>query len=85
MAGGSYERGMTGGSYARNNRGANQYGSYARGRNYARGANQYGSYARGYSRATEDAMSQLRNLMEETPDEHMRMKIERIMSKMDQM
>lgn len=75
-----------GGSYARNGRGGNRGGSYARGRGGRRGgANQYGSYAGGYSRAGEDIAEQLRGIMQEAPDEHIRMEIERLANKVEQM
>lgn len=95
--GGSYE-GMSreGGSYAR---GGNQGGGRGRsnaGRSYARGgrrggANQYGSYAGGYSRedgysmTTEDMVEELRNLMQEAPDEKTRQMIHQTIQKMEQM
>lgn len=78
----SYNDGM-GGSYARRVR----TGSYARGgnRRNRRGANQYGSYARGYSRASEDLAEQLRDIMQDAPDEKIRMEIERLANKVEQM
>lgn len=71
----SYDGGM-GGSYARRNR----MGSYARGRR-----NRRGSYARGYSRASEDLAEQLRDIMQDAPDEKIRMEIERLANKVEQM
>ncbi len=75
-AGGSYARGNN-----RSNRGANQYGSYATGRN----RNRMGRYSSegGYSRAAEDMVKQLRNLMEEAPDEETRMDIHRIIQNIE--
>lgn len=62
-------------------------GSYARGRRSGRrgGANQYGSYAMGggYSRGSNDVISQLQELSEMMPDEHLRMKVQRIVSNME--
>lgn len=85
--GGSYNMpyGMEGGSYARGGRRGG--GSYARGgRGGRRGANQYGSYAMGgYSRASEDIAEQLRGIMSEAPDERIRMEIERLANKVEQM
>lgn len=70
--GGSY---TGGGSYARGGR---------RGGGRRGGANQYGSYAMGgYSRANEDTISQLHELSEMMPDEHLRMKVQRIVSNME--
>lgn len=88
-AGGEYSEamgtmpyGMRGGSYARGGR------SYVRGGRGDRrgGANQYGSYAMGgYSRASEDIAEQLRGIMSEAPDERIRMEIERLANKVEQM
>lgn len=80
--GNRYTDGM-GGSYARRVR----TGSYARGgnRRNRRGANQYGSYVRGYSRASEDLAEQLRDIMQDAPDEKIRMEIERLANKVEQM
>lgn len=75
---GRYADGM-GGSYARRGRRS----SYA-GRN-RRGANQYGSYARGYSRASEDLAEQLRDVMADAPNDKIRMEIERLANKVEQM
>lgn len=79
MRGGSYNTGMGGGSY----RGP-YMGSYARG-GRTRGANQYGSYARGYSRASEDLAEQLRDMMQDAPDERIRSEIERLAAKVEKM
>lgn len=69
------------GSYARRGR----RGSYAReDMRSRRGANQYGSY-RGYSRASEDMAEQLRDIMKDAPDEKIRMEIERLANKVEQM
>lgn len=69
-----------GGSY----RGANQYGSYAR------GANQYGSYAqrrdsRGRYSRDENMVMELRELMNEAPDERTRMEFQKFIQKIEQM
>ena len=76
--GGRYTDGM-GGSYARRSRRS----SYA-GRN-RRGVNQYGSYARGYSRASEDLAEQLRDIMADAPNDKIRMEIEKLANKVEQM
>lgn len=84
--GGSYGRGMSGnypmmdGSY----RGG---GSYARGggRNARRDSMGRYSSERGYSRAgREDMVEQLRDLMEDAPDDMSRKEIEKLISKMEQ-
>lgn len=78
-----------GGSYARGGRGGNRGGgggSYARGRMNAR-RNSMGRYSRedGYSRAGEDMAEELRGLMADAPDEHIRMEIERLANKVEKM
>lgn len=75
MYGGSYE-GMRGGSYARG-------GRRGGGR---RGANQYGSYGMGggYSRDHE-MIAELRELMQDAPNEHVRKEFERFISKVENM
>lgn len=74
-----------GGSYARGGvRGGNRGGgsSYAR-----RRRDSMGRYSRedGYSRAGEDLAEQLRNIMSDAPDEHVRMEIERLANKVEKM
>lgn len=61
--------------------------SYARGGRGGRrgGANQYGSYMGGYSRAADDLAEQLRGMMSDAPDEKIRMEIERLANKVEQM
>jgi hypothetical protein len=75
--GGSYDVRMTDGmSYRRG-------GSYARGRNARRDS--MGRYSsEGYSRAG-DLAEQLRGLMREAPDEHIRQDMERLASKLAMM
>ena len=67
---GSYERG-----YSREN-------SYRRGR---RGANQYGSYAQGGYSRDHEMVAELRELMEDAPNEHVRKEFERLISKIESM
>jgi len=62
-------------SYARDNRGRYSRNSYERGRR---------SMARGYSR-DEDMVMELRELMEDAPDEKTRMEFERFISKIEGM
>lgn len=84
-AGGSYaDEPRAGGSYAR---GRNRGGSYARGnrRGGRRGANQYGSYRMGgYSRAS-DMADDLREIMQDAPNERVRTEFEHFINKIDQM
>lgn len=70
-------------SYAREGRGGR---SYARGRMNAR-RDAMGRYSRegGYSRAGEDIAEQLRDMMQDAPDEHIRMEIERLANKVEKM
>lgn len=84
-AGGSYDDGY------RNmgNRGGNM--SYERGRSYARGRrgsvrrDGMGRYSReGYSR-TGEMVEQLRNMMDDAPDERTRQEIQKLVSKMEMM
>lgn len=80
--GGSYQSdgygGMSRMTYPRNTAG----GSFARGRNARRDSR--GRYSsRGYSR-TGDIADQLRDLMQEAPDDHTRMEIQRIADRLDQ-
>lgn len=87
--------GGMGGSYARGgNRGGSYRGSYeGRGGSYARGRgsnarrDSMGRYSseRGYSRDGEDLADQLRDLMEDAPDETIRKDIERLLRKVEQM
>lgn len=84
--GGSY-RYNDGRSNARGrNRGGSYDGSYARGRNARRDSMGRYSSERGYSRAeAEDMVEQLRDLMEDAPDEHTRKEFEKFISKIEQM
>lgn len=71
--------GMRGMSYARGGRGGNRGGR--------RGANQYGSYATGrYSGADNEMLvTELRELMEDAPDERTKMEFKKFIQKMEQM
>lgn len=93
MGGMSYQRGGRGG-----NRGGNMGGSsyddgmsYARGDGRGRGRNakrdSMGRYSseRGYSRDDQEMADQLRDLMEDAPDESVRRDIERLLRKVEQM
>jgi hypothetical protein len=92
MGGTSYARRGRGGSY----RGSYAYeggmgGSYARGDNRGRGRyaqrDSMGRYSseRGYSRDAADLADQLRDLMEDAPDETIRKDMERLLRKVEQM
>ena len=72
-----YPYAYEGGSYARGGRGNR---SYARGRMNAR----RDSMGR-YSRAGEDLAEQLRDIMQDAPDEHIRMEIKRLADKVEKM
>lgn len=89
MGGMSYQRGGRGG-----NRGSGSYDdgmSYARGDGRGRGRNarrdSMGRYSseRGYSRDGQEMADQLRDLMEDAPDESVRRDIERLLRKVEQM
>lgn len=86
MYGGSMNDGMggrsyMGGSYARGgSRGGNRRGG-RRG-----GANQYGSYASGgYSRASENLAMELKELMNEAPDENVRQEMHALVQRLERM
>lgn len=88
-----YDGGM---SYARGGQGGNRGGSY-RGGSYARGdgrgrtgnvrRDSRGRYSRegGYSRAADDMVEQLRDMMEDAPDQRTKQEIQRLIHKMEQM
>lgn len=92
--GGSYARGSRGGSYGRGGSyrggsydGSYDGGSYARGRGRNARRDSMGRYSseRGYSRDAQDMADQLRDLMEDAPDETVRRDIERLVKKVEQM
>ena len=72
----SYQRGSS-----------NRSGSYARGGSYARRRDSRGRYSSedGYSRAAEDMKGQLRELMEQAPNEMTRRELEKLVERMEQM
>ena len=90
--GGSYARGGRGGNRGGSYRGGSYEGSYEGG-SYARGRGKnarrdgMGRYSseRGYSRDAQDMADQLRDLMEDAPDETIRRDIERLVKKVEQM
>lgn len=86
MGGGSYEGNMTyGGSYARGgNRGGGR--SYARGRGRNARRDSMGRYSReGYSRAADDFKMELQEIMQEAPNEQVKMEIQHVINRMDTM
>lgn len=88
------EDGMYHGSYARGNQGGNRGGgnrtsyrsSYAQGRRNAR-RDSMGRYSRddGYSMDSTEMVSELRELMQDAPDERTRQEFQRFISKIEQM
>lgn len=80
--GGSYARGNQGGG-----RGGNRGSSYARGRGRNARRDSMGRYSSegGYSRAGEEMVMELREMMEDAPDERTRQEFQRFISKMEQM
>lgn len=93
---GEYSGDMGGMSYRRGGRGGSYRGSYEGGGSYARNGRGRGSNARrdsmgrysseqGYSREAEEMADQLRELMEQAPDETIRRDIERLLRKVEQM
>lgn len=90
MEDGYSERMMDGGVvYARGgNRGGGQTnrGSYARGRGRNARRDSMGRYSsEGYSRSADDMVEQLRDLMEDAPDDSTRREIEKLVRKMESM
>ena len=88
------EYSMDGGrSYARGKRSmrsGNSYryegeGSYARGRGRNAKRDAMGRYSRGYSMAGDDMIDELRDLMQDAPDEQTRMEFQRFISKIEKM
>lgn len=85
--GGTGNASMAGGSYARGGR-----RSYARGGSYARGRGRnarrdsMGRYSReGYSRASDDFKMELQEIMEDAPNEQVKMEIQHVINRMDNM
>lgn len=96
MAGGGSYRSYEGGSYARggnqggggSNRAGRERRSYARGRGRGARRDSMGRYSRegGYSSAdSEEMVENLRELMQDAPDEQTRMEFQRFISKIEQM
>lgn len=89
MDGGSYEGGnQGGGGYYENGRSGNRYSregmrrmSYARGR----GRNAKRDNMGRYSRASEDMVMELRELMEDAPDDRIRQEFQKLIQKVEQM
>ena len=92
--GNSYARGgrsNRGGSYARGGRSSNRggyynEGSYARGRGRNARRDSMGRYSSdGYSMAGEEMVDELRELMQDAPDEQTRMEFQKFIQKIEQM
>lgn len=85
--GGSYEGSYGGGSYGGSYRGGRGRGSYARGRGRNARRDSMGRYSResGYSRAADDMVMELRELMEEAPDQQTKQEMERIVKRLETM
>lgn len=78
-----YSNAMDGGSYARGGRGGSYRGSYARGRGRGARRDAMGRYSsEGYSRAEDDFMTDMRELMASAPNDRIRQKMQSIMSDM---
>lgn len=77
---GSYDDGSYRGSYEGRGR------SYARGRGRNARRDSMGRYSsRGYSMASEDMVNELRDLMNDAPDEHTRKEFEKFINKIESM
>lgn len=74
----SYEGGQGGGDSSRYSRRGGRYSREGRGGQGGGG----GSYSRRYSRAGEDMVMKLEEMMEEAPDESTRQELQRLVSKM---
>lgn len=71
-------------SYA-DDRSRNDGRSYARGRGRNARRDSMGRYSRGYSMAADDMVEELRDLMEDAPDEKTRMEFEKFIRKVESM
>lgn len=85
-SGAGYDMRM-GRSYARGGRGGQSRMSYARGRGRNARRDSMGRYSRegGYSMDNDEMVMELRELMEDAPDEKTRMEFDRFIKKMEQM
>lgn len=78
-----YSNAMDGGSYARGGRGRSYRNSYASGRGRGARRDSMGRYSsEGYSRAEDDFMADMRELMASAPNDRIRQKMQSIMSDM---
>lgn len=81
----SYERGGNRGNRNGSYRGTYR-GSYARGRGRNARRDSMGRYSsEGYSRAADDVVERMRDLMQDAPDEQTRQEIQRLVSRMESM
>lgn len=97
--GGSYQRGGRGGGNRSGNRGGGssnrggsydggsyEGGSYARGRGRNARRDSMGRYSsEGYSRAADDVVERMRDLMQDAPDEQTRQEIQNLVNRMESM
>lgn len=97
--GGSYQRGGRGGGNRGGNRGGGSSnrggsydggsydgGSYARGRGRNARRDSMGRYSsEGYSRAADDVVERMRDLMQDAPDEQTRQEIQNLVNRMESM
>lgn len=83
--GGSYARGGNQGGGNSSRRSSYEGGSYARGRNARRDS--MGRYSRyqGYSSDSEEMVEELRQLMEDAPDDRTRQEFQKFIQKIEQM
>lgn len=91
-SGNSYARGGRGNGGGQSRRGGNSYrysneGSYARGRGSNARRDSMGRYSRqgGYSMAGDEMLDELRELMQDAPDEQTRMEFQRFIQRIEQM
>lgn len=81
--GGSNRSYARGGNRGGSNRGSNE-GSYARGRGRNARRDSMGRYSReGYSRAADELVDQLEELMEQAPNEQIKREFEKLINKME--
>ena len=86
MESGYSGRSYNDGSYAgMNNEGRRSYRSYDQGRSYARGRNARRDSMGRYSRDNDEMIMELRELMEDAPDEETRMEFQKFIQKVEKM
>lgn len=78
----AYDEGEYSSRYSRNMNGSYRYSRQQGGRN--RGGNSSRGYSRTYSMAADDMVMQLEEMLQNAPNEQIRMKIERLMREVEQ-